>query len=282
MALLRQTDLAQRAGKSQPVQQAEREGDDPGPAPVRPGRPSRPWTISAATNTMLSAIAASTGWIGTCTKPSVAAASVMLCATVNAVIVATRRRQERTAAAAPKRTEDGRCRAGCARSQGRDRSPRLLSSAACPRPRKRVRTGRCGPPASCRRIAAGAPARRSRWRTGRRSRSRVRSGRPAQRIVERSVVTRRYRPGAAPLCAAVVRPSRRDGEAQVASRRHLPERLPGLGAGLLQLQIGRPHLVRLGAGTEPEPSRIASSATTRAIIAAPPTPPALVPMGALP
>ena len=36
---------------------------------------------------MLSAIIASTGGPGTCTQPSVAATSVMLCATVNAVIV---------------------------------------------------------------------------------------------------------------------------------------------------------------------------------------------------
>ncbi len=40
---------------------------------------------------MLSAMIASTGAEGTCTKPSVAAPSVMLCATVNAVTVATRR-----------------------------------------------------------------------------------------------------------------------------------------------------------------------------------------------
>ena len=38
---------------------------------------------------MLSAIVASTGADGTCTKPSVASASVMLCAMVNAVIVFT-------------------------------------------------------------------------------------------------------------------------------------------------------------------------------------------------
>ncbi len=45
---------------------------------------------------MLSAITASTGAGGTCTKPSVAAPSVMLCATVNAVTVATSRRTPRT------------------------------------------------------------------------------------------------------------------------------------------------------------------------------------------
>ena len=38
---------------------------------------------------MLSAIVASTGLLGTCTNPSVAAASVMLCATVKAVMVPT-------------------------------------------------------------------------------------------------------------------------------------------------------------------------------------------------
>ena len=42
------------------------------------------------------AMAASTGGPGTSTKPSVAAASVMLCATVNAVTVSATRRQSRT------------------------------------------------------------------------------------------------------------------------------------------------------------------------------------------
>ncbi len=42
-----------------------------------------------ATNTILNAIAASTGADGTCTYPSVASASVMLWATVNAVTVLT-------------------------------------------------------------------------------------------------------------------------------------------------------------------------------------------------
>ena len=63
---------------------------------VSPGLPRSPCTISAATNTMLSAIIASTGGPGTCTQPSVAATSVMLCATVNAVTVATIRLPPRT------------------------------------------------------------------------------------------------------------------------------------------------------------------------------------------
>ena len=46
-------------------------------------------TISAATKTMLSAMTASTGRCGTCTKPSVAAESVMLCEIVKAVTVFT-------------------------------------------------------------------------------------------------------------------------------------------------------------------------------------------------
>jgi len=49
--------------------------------------------MSTATSTMLSAMAASTGGRGTSTKPSVAAANVMLCATVNAVTVSATRRQ---------------------------------------------------------------------------------------------------------------------------------------------------------------------------------------------
>ena len=56
---------------------------------VTPSPPYRPCTISAATNTMLSAITASTGLVGTWTSPRVAAASVMLCAIVNAVTVFT-------------------------------------------------------------------------------------------------------------------------------------------------------------------------------------------------
>ena len=45
---------------------------------------------------MLSAIVASTGAAGTRMKPSVAAANVMLCASVNAVIVASSWRSLRT------------------------------------------------------------------------------------------------------------------------------------------------------------------------------------------
>ena len=44
--------------------------------------------ISLATNTIDSAIIASTGGPGTCTSPSVAATSVTLCASVNAVTIA--------------------------------------------------------------------------------------------------------------------------------------------------------------------------------------------------
>ena len=59
--MLRETDLAQRAGEAEAVEEPEGEGDEPG-QPVRErwllgGRR----TISPATKTMLSAIAASTG-----------------------------------------------------------------------------------------------------------------------------------------------------------------------------------------------------------------------------
>ena len=85
-----QADLAQRAGKAEAVQEAERERDEPRRPAVNAFAPAATArTISAATNTMLSAMTASTGADGTCTKPSVASASVMLCATVNAVIVLT-------------------------------------------------------------------------------------------------------------------------------------------------------------------------------------------------
>ena len=64
---------------------------------VRSARVAVPWRASSdARNKMLSAIVASTGAGGTCTKPSVAAASVTLCASVNAVTVATSRPMPRT------------------------------------------------------------------------------------------------------------------------------------------------------------------------------------------
>ena len=63
---------------------------------VSPRSPRRLRRISDATKTMLSAIVASTGADGTCTTPSVASASVMLCATVNAVIVFTSKPTPRT------------------------------------------------------------------------------------------------------------------------------------------------------------------------------------------
>ena len=54
---------------------------------VSPISPRSRCTISTASSRMLSAIAASTGGPGTCTTPSVASASVIECATVNAVMV---------------------------------------------------------------------------------------------------------------------------------------------------------------------------------------------------
>jgi hypothetical protein len=45
---------------------------------------------------MLSAMLAATGGAGTCTMPSVAAASVMLCATVNAMTAHASARRRRT------------------------------------------------------------------------------------------------------------------------------------------------------------------------------------------
>jgi len=70
-----------RARRRNPaVQQAERERDEPGVALRQAGLPRREWMISAATNTIDSAISASTGGPGTWMTPSVASASVMLCA----------------------------------------------------------------------------------------------------------------------------------------------------------------------------------------------------------
>ena len=77
-----QTDVTERAGKTEPMQQAERERDDPGASlretwlSCRIKLPSA--NDLAATNTMLRAIIASTGGPGTLTTPSVAARSVML------------------------------------------------------------------------------------------------------------------------------------------------------------------------------------------------------------
>ena len=71
--MARQADLAQRAGKTEPMQQPERKGDEPGETGGEAFRPRAEFTISTATRAMLSAIAASTGGPGTWTKPRVAA-----------------------------------------------------------------------------------------------------------------------------------------------------------------------------------------------------------------
>ena len=67
--MLREADFTQRACKTQPMQQAEDERDDPRCALSSPGRPCPLRMISAATKTILSAMHASTGGPGTCTKP---------------------------------------------------------------------------------------------------------------------------------------------------------------------------------------------------------------------
>ena len=115
----------QRAGEAEAVQQAEGEGDDPGmalrqprPALAARARSPRRRTRSTARST------ASTGGTGTRTQPSVAANSVMLCASVNAVMVATSRRVPAPGSAAPARTAGDRRRSGCARCRAPCRSAR--------------------------------------------------------------------------------------------------------------------------------------------------------------
>ena len=94
--VLRQADLAERAGEAEAMQQAEREGHEPRPA-RRQARPAaaRVHDLDGDEHDR-QAIVASTGRPGTWTKPSVAAASVMLCAMVNAVTVMATRRHSRT------------------------------------------------------------------------------------------------------------------------------------------------------------------------------------------
>ena len=94
--MLRQSDLASAPAKPKPCSRPKQNATSHGQRAVSDGIPRRAFTISTATSTMLSAMAASTGGPGTWTKPSVAAASVMLCATVNAVTVSATRRQSRT------------------------------------------------------------------------------------------------------------------------------------------------------------------------------------------
>ena len=77
--VLWEADFAQCAGEAESMQKAKRKRDHPGPSfPLDPIVRSADETISQATKTMLSAIAASTGWEGTWTNPNVAPASVML------------------------------------------------------------------------------------------------------------------------------------------------------------------------------------------------------------
>ena len=94
--MLRQADSLSAPAKPRPCNSPKVKATSHGHRTVRLDRPRREFTISAATKTMESAIAASTGRAGTCTKPSVAAASVMLCATVKAVTVRATRRHPRT------------------------------------------------------------------------------------------------------------------------------------------------------------------------------------------
>ena len=92
MAVLRQAHFVQSAGETESVQQPEGERNDPRPA-LRPSRPALARMHDfAADKHDAQRDAGLDGRCGTCTKPSVAAASVRLCATVNAVTVATRRR----------------------------------------------------------------------------------------------------------------------------------------------------------------------------------------------
>ena len=81
-----EADLAQRSGKAETVKQPESERHEPRRSCGDAGSPSRARMISSATKAIESAIAASTGFGGTWTKPRVAAAKVMLCATVKAVM----------------------------------------------------------------------------------------------------------------------------------------------------------------------------------------------------
>ena len=102
--------------KPKPCRRPNENATSQGHRAVRLGWPARERAISQASRRMLSAMAASTGGPGTCTTPSVASASVIECASVNAVTVVTSIRRfgddqdEREA-----RTAGGRSRTGCDR-----------------------------------------------------------------------------------------------------------------------------------------------------------------------
>ncbi len=93
---LRKPEVRERAREAEAVQQAEGEGHEPRPARGELSSPRRMRTISQARSRMLSAITASTGGPGTCTTPRVASASVIECASVNAVMVMRSTRRLRT------------------------------------------------------------------------------------------------------------------------------------------------------------------------------------------
>ena len=67
-----------------------------------PSRPGRTRTTSTPKHMIDSAMAAFSGGPGTCTQPNVAAARVMLCATVKAVMVLTSIQRSRTISSRPR------------------------------------------------------------------------------------------------------------------------------------------------------------------------------------
>ena len=92
----RQSDLAQRAREAEAVQQSKRSRDQPRRALGQPALAAPAAQDFRRDENDAQRNVASTGADGTCTTPSVASASVMLCATVNAVIVFTSKPTPRT------------------------------------------------------------------------------------------------------------------------------------------------------------------------------------------
>ena len=218
-----------------------------------PARSMRPWTISAATNTMLSAIAASTGCGGTWTKPREGG------------------RGERDDVG-DRECGDGDDQAtpGTHQQQHREHEQQMVDAeqdmldpkaeiGGCDRaPARRIldrESGfRRGETGDLRRAVRALQAHQDVDHGGRQAAERdLAPGQPSGAADGRALDSRPAccEPARRSLERAIVGPGRRDGELQVTARRHLPEDVPGLGAGLPQLEIAGPNLMRLRAGAKP-------------------------------
>ena len=209
--------------------------------------PRRWRTISGPRKRIDSAIAAFSGAIGAFARPSVASASVRLCATVKAVIVFTSMRQPETISSSPS-------------TNSRWSAP----SRMCCTPSCRYDAARSKPLVAAPSVTAG-DAGRSRWLSTRPSacwmrtstsvivvsRPSMRSVLPARPPLQVKVPRTSTAPGVSCCRSGVTRrqPSGttgRDLDLDLAAGRALPQQRIGAVAGLAQLEVARARLVRAG------------------------------------